>query len=59
MYIHIPAGFALEGVQQFFSAKHEENVNLYWNLAEGTTAKALGHQGNCCGCCGTFRDLVL
>ena len=37
--------FTLEGAQQFSSSKghlYEDNVNLYRNLAEGTTAKAQG-----------------
>ncbi len=33
--------FALEGAQQFSSGKGH-NVNFYWNLTEGTTAKAQG-----------------
>ena len=37
--------FTLKGTQQFLSGKehfYEENVNLHWNLAKGTTSKAQG-----------------
>ena len=36
---------------------YEENVNLYRNLAQGTTVKSTGHHGNCYGCLGLFRGL--
>ncbi len=45
MYIHQALNFALEGARQFSYCKghsYEENVNLYWNFAKGTTAKAQG-----------------
>ena len=45
--------FDLEGTQQFPSGEghfYEETINLYWNFAKGTTAKAQQCTINCWGC---------
>ncbi len=50
--------FALEGARQFSTGKghfYEENVNLYWNLAKCTTAKAKGTTAIAVGAVGYFE----